>query len=85
MPSISDSRCGLACDASACDAKSLAMWFERCEPLRLELKHIVLTRVHAQRLMRRHASKKDSWKSLESAFAESSNNTKERKPETRKP
>ena len=22
------------CDASACDAKSLAMWIERCEPLR---------------------------------------------------
>ena len=29
----SDSRCGLACDASARDAKSLAMWVERCEPL----------------------------------------------------
>ena len=28
----SDSRCGLACDASARDAKSLAMWVERCEP-----------------------------------------------------
>ena len=27
----SDSRCGLACDASARDAKSLAMWVERCE------------------------------------------------------
>ena len=27
------SRCGLACDASTCDAKSLAMWVERCEPL----------------------------------------------------
>ena len=32
----SDSRCGLACDASARDAKSLAMWVERCEPLNLE-------------------------------------------------
>ena len=30
----SDSRC-LACDVSARDAKSLAMWVERCEPLRL--------------------------------------------------
>ena len=30
----SDSRCGLDCDASARDAKSLAMWVERCEPLR---------------------------------------------------
>ena len=30
----SDSRCGLACDASTRDAKSLAMWVERCEPLR---------------------------------------------------
>ena len=30
----SDSRCSLACDASACDAKSLAMWVEQCEPLR---------------------------------------------------
>ena len=30
----SDSRCGLACDASACDAKSLAIRVERCEPLR---------------------------------------------------
>ena len=30
----SDSRCGLACDASARDAKSLAMWVERCEPLK---------------------------------------------------
>ena len=30
----SDSRCGLACDASARDAKSLAMRVERCEPLR---------------------------------------------------
>ena len=29
----SDSRCGLACDASVGDAKSLAMWVERCEPL----------------------------------------------------
>ena len=29
----SDSCCGLACDASARDAKSLAMWVERCEPL----------------------------------------------------
>ena len=28
----SDSRCGLACDASARDAKSLAMRVERCEP-----------------------------------------------------
>ena len=27
----SDSRCGLACDASARDAKSLAMWVERCK------------------------------------------------------
>ena len=33
----SDSRCGLACDASARDAKSLAMWVERCEPLRRHL------------------------------------------------
>ena len=30
----SDSRCGLDCDVSARDAKSLAMWVERCEPLR---------------------------------------------------
>ena len=30
----SDSPCGLACDASARDAKSLAMRVERCEPLR---------------------------------------------------
>ena len=30
----SDSRCGLACDASTRDAKSLAMCVERCEPLR---------------------------------------------------
>ena len=30
----SDSRCGLACDASARDAKSLAIRVERCEPLR---------------------------------------------------
>ena len=30
----SDSRCGLACDASACDAKSLATWVEQCKPLR---------------------------------------------------
>ena len=30
----SDSRCGLACDASTRDAKSLAMRVERCEPLR---------------------------------------------------
>ena len=29
----SDSCCGLACDASVCDAKSLAMWGERREPL----------------------------------------------------
>ena len=29
----SDSRCGLACDARARDAKSLAMGVERCEPL----------------------------------------------------
>ena len=29
----SDSPCGLACDASARDAKSLAMRVERCEPL----------------------------------------------------
>ena len=29
----SDSRCGLACDASARDAKSLAIRIERCEPL----------------------------------------------------
>ena len=29
----SDSRCGLACDASTCDAKSLATCVERCEPL----------------------------------------------------
>ena len=29
----SDSRCGLACDASARDATSLAMQVERCEPL----------------------------------------------------
>ena len=29
-----DSRCGWACDASAGYAKSLAMWAERCEPLR---------------------------------------------------
>ena len=29
----SDSHCGLACDASTCDATSLAMWVERCEPL----------------------------------------------------
>ena len=28
----SDSHCGLACDASARDVKSLAMWVERCEP-----------------------------------------------------
>ena len=32
----SDSRCGLACDASARDAKSLAMWVERCKPLSQE-------------------------------------------------
>ena len=32
----SDSRCGLACDASARDAKSLAIRVERREPLRLE-------------------------------------------------
>ena len=31
----SDSRCGLACDASTRDAKSLAMRVERCEPLSL--------------------------------------------------
>ena len=30
----SDSRCGLACDVSTRDANSLAMWAERCEPLR---------------------------------------------------
>ena len=30
----SDSRCGWACDASTRDAKSLAIWVERCEPLR---------------------------------------------------
>ena len=30
----SDSRCGLACDASTRGAKSLAMWVEQCEPLR---------------------------------------------------
>ena len=30
----SDSRCGLVCDASTRDAKSLAMRVERCEPLR---------------------------------------------------
>ena len=29
----SDSGCGLACDASSSDAKSLAMWVERSEPL----------------------------------------------------
>ena len=29
----SDSRCGLACDASARDVKSLAIRVERCEPL----------------------------------------------------
>ena len=28
-----DSRCGLACDANAGDAKSLVMWVERCQPL----------------------------------------------------
>ena len=33
----SDSRCGLACDASARDAKSLAMWVERCEPLSFQM------------------------------------------------
>ena len=33
----SDSRCGLACDASARDAKSLALRVERCEPLSSEL------------------------------------------------
>ena len=33
-PCDSDSRCGLACDASTRDAKSLSMWVERCEPLR---------------------------------------------------
>ena len=33
----SDSRCGLACDATACDAKSLAIRVERCEPLRPSL------------------------------------------------
>ena len=31
VPAIFDSRCGLACDASTRDAKSLAMWVERCE------------------------------------------------------
>ena len=35
----SDSRCGLACDASTCDAKSLAMCVERCEPLSAALRH----------------------------------------------
>ena len=34
MPADSHSRCCLACDASAHDAKSLTMWVERCEPLR---------------------------------------------------
>ena len=34
----SDSRCGLAWDASARDAKSLAMRVERCEPLSAERK-----------------------------------------------
>ena len=38
----SDSRCGLACDASTRDAKSLAMWVERCEPLRCGWSWLVL-------------------------------------------
>ena len=33
MPAIRTPAAVLACDASACDAKSLAMWVERCEPL----------------------------------------------------
>ena len=38
----SDSRCGLACDASTRDAKSLAMRVERCEPLSPALTRAVL-------------------------------------------
>ena len=37
----SDSRCGLACDASARNAKSLAMRVERCEPLRSERRRVL--------------------------------------------
>ena len=32
----SDFRCGLACEASARNAKSLVMWVEQCEPLSSE-------------------------------------------------
>ena len=32
-----DTHCGLACDASARDAKLLTMWVERCEPLSLRI------------------------------------------------
>ena len=40
----SDSRCGLACDASTRDAKSLVLWVERCEPLRSQLMESVVWR-----------------------------------------
>ena len=33
MSRDSDSRCGLGCNASARNAKPLAMWVERCKPL----------------------------------------------------
>ena len=33
MPAIRTPRCGLACDASTREAKSLAIRVERCEPL----------------------------------------------------
>ena len=38
----SDSRCGLACPTRARDAKSRAMWVERCEPLSAELTEFYL-------------------------------------------
>ena len=46
----SDPRCGLACDVSARDAKSLAMpRVEQCEPLRTNLCFIYITGEQAAR------------------------------------
>ena len=46
----SDSRCGLACDASTRDAKSLALWVERCEPLSMGPSPTSTSRKHRKQL-----------------------------------
>ena len=50
MPAIqTPAACGLACDASARDAKSLAMWVERCEPLSSTLHLLYILKFHMSR------------------------------------